>query len=84
MQKADALEAAVDHHSERLSCKLLQDCTPVDAIQRTKYYVMQQAKTNSLYLSMPGVEPFSDDRTRQVHEQALNLLHYFIRRAMLL
>lgn len=66
--KADALEAAVDHNSERLSCRLFRDCTPMDSAQRTKDFVMQQAKTNSPSLSMPGIELFSDDQIGQVYE----------------
>ncbi|XP_046703058.1 uncharacterized protein LOC124384338 [Silurus meridionalis] len=61
--KADALEAAVEHYSERLSCRLLQDHTPMDAEQRTNDYVKQQAKSNSPSITMPEVEPFSDDQT---------------------
>ncbi len=33
---------------------------------------MQQAKTNSPSLSVPSVEPFSDDRVGQVNEQPFN------------
>lgn len=52
MAEAEALEAAVDLNSEKHSCKLNLDSTPLEATRRTEQYVTDQAKVQETELQL--------------------------------
>lgn len=67
--EAEALEAAVDANSERHSCMLNLDSSPLEAAQRTEQYVFDQAKSQNTIAQLPDedvvmkAEPSPDYRT---------------------
>ncbi|KAJ8014848.1 hypothetical protein DPEC_G00020040 [Dallia pectoralis] len=58
--EAEVLEAAVDG-SDRSSCKLQLEATPLDPIQRTREYVAKQANEQNETQFAPAAQVLSQD-----------------------
>ncbi|KAJ8003162.1 hypothetical protein DPEC_G00166530 [Dallia pectoralis] len=66
--EAEVLEAAVDG-SDRSSCKLQLEATPLDPIQRTRKYIAEQANEQNEKQFAPAPQVLSQDESRRLHTE---------------